>query len=88
MDIFYEKLDAHIQRLNEKFRAKFVITKEMHDDIILVLRDGWGDAQLKYWVNKKFALAKLEIPMWFTTKPKSAVLLLCVNSNDSGIAGN
>ena len=45
MDIFYAKLDAHIQRLNEKFRAKYLIKKEVYDEIILDLRDGWGGPQ-------------------------------------------
>jgi hypothetical protein len=58
MDIFYKKLDIHIQNLNEKFRAKYVIRKEMYEDIILVLHDGWGDPQFKYWVQKHFILVK------------------------------
>jgi hypothetical protein len=58
MDIFYKKLDVHIQNLNEKFRAKYVIRKEMYKDIILVLHDGWGDPQFKYWVQKHFILVK------------------------------
>ncbi|CAF1267189.1 unnamed protein product [Rotaria sordida] len=31
----------------------------MYDDIILVLRDGWGDAQFRYWVQKHFMLVKI-----------------------------
>ena len=58
MDIFYKKLDSHIQDLNEKCRAKYVIKQEMYDDIILVLQDGWGDPQFKYWVQKHFILVK------------------------------
>jgi hypothetical protein len=58
MDIFYKKIDIHIQNLNEKFRAKYVIKKEMYEDIILVLRDGWGDSQFKHWVQKHFILVK------------------------------
>ena len=54
MNIFYEKLDAHIQTLNEKFRAKYLIKKEMYEEIVLVLRDGWGDAQFKHWVSETF----------------------------------
>lgn len=59
MDIFYKKLDNHIQNLNEKFRAKYLIKKGMYEDIILVLRDGWGGAQLRHWVQKHFTLVKI-----------------------------
>jgi hypothetical protein len=59
MDIFYAKLDAHIQTLNEKFRAKYLIKRERYEEIILVLRDGWGDPQFKYWVQKHFMLVKV-----------------------------
>ncbi|CAF2044692.1 unnamed protein product [Rotaria magnacalcarata] len=58
MEIFYKKLDTHIQNLEEKYRAKYVIKHEMYEDIILVLRDGWGDPQFKYWVKKHFTLVK------------------------------
>ena len=58
MDIFYKKLDIHIQNLNEKFRAKYVIKKPMYEDIILVLHDGWGDSKFKYWAQKHFKLVK------------------------------
>ncbi|CAF2059664.1 unnamed protein product [Rotaria magnacalcarata] len=58
MEIFYKKLDIHIQNLEEKYRAKYVIKHEMYEDIILVLRDGWGDPQFKYWVQKHFTLVK------------------------------
>ncbi|CAF3876051.1 unnamed protein product, partial [Rotaria sp. Silwood1] len=30
----------------------------MYDDIIFVLRDGWGDAQFRYWVQKHFMLVQ------------------------------
>jgi hypothetical protein len=56
---FYTLLDNHIQRLNPKFQDKFSIRQSMYDDIILVLRDGWGDSQLKFWVNKNFKLIKI-----------------------------
>ena len=59
MDAFYIKLDAHIQSLNEKFRAKYLIKREMYQDIILVLRDGWGTPQFRYWVQKNFMLVKV-----------------------------
>jgi hypothetical protein len=59
MDIFYKKLDNHIQNLNEKFRAKYLIKKDMYEDIILVLRDGWGDTQFRYWVQQHFMLVKI-----------------------------
>lgn len=58
MEIFYKKLDIHIQSLHEKFRAKYVITKDMYEDIILALCDGWGDSQFKYWVQKHFILVQ------------------------------
>jgi len=58
MEIFYKNLDIHIQTLHEKFRAKYVIKKEMYKDIILVLQDGWGDPQFKHWVQKHFTLVE------------------------------
>ncbi|CAM4955627.1 unnamed protein product [Rotaria socialis] len=58
MEIFYKKLDLHIQNLHQKFRAKYVIKNEMYKDIILVLCDGWGDSQFKHWVQKHFILVK------------------------------
>ncbi|CAF2024314.1 unnamed protein product [Rotaria magnacalcarata] len=58
MEIFYKKLDIHIQNLNKNFRAKYVIKEEIYKDIIFVLRDGWGDPQFKYWVQKHFTLVK------------------------------
>ena len=68
MDLFYEKLDNHIQNLNEKFRAKYLIKKEMYEDIILVLRDGWGGAQFRYWVQKHFMLVKIgEVPVVYSS---------------------
>jgi len=30
-----------------------------YDDLILVLRDGWGDPQLKFWTIKNFKLVKI-----------------------------
>jgi hypothetical protein len=59
MDLFYKKLDNHIQNLNEKFRAKYLIKKVMYEDIILVLRDGWGNPQFRHWVRKHFMLVKI-----------------------------
>ena len=44
MELFYSKLDEHIESLGEKFRLKFVITQAVHNDIILVLKDGWSEA--------------------------------------------
>ncbi|CAM2727381.1 unnamed protein product [Rotaria socialis] len=58
MEIFYKKLDLHIQNLHQKFRAKYVIKNEMYKDIILVLCEGWGDSQFKHWVQKHFILVK------------------------------
>ena len=31
----------------------------MYEEIVLVLRDGWGDAQFKHWVQKHFMLIKV-----------------------------
>ncbi|CAF2953549.1 unnamed protein product [Rotaria sp. Silwood2] len=31
----------------------------MYNDVILVLRDGWGDAQFRYWAQKHFILVKI-----------------------------
>jgi hypothetical protein len=59
MNVFYEKLDIHIQNLNEKFCAKYLIRKETYEEIVLVLRDGWGDPQFRYWVQKHFVLVKI-----------------------------
>ncbi|CAF4543180.1 unnamed protein product, partial [Didymodactylos carnosus] len=42
-----------------KFRDKYLIKQDMYDDIILTLRDGWGTAQFKFWVNKHFKLVKI-----------------------------
>ena len=54
MEQFYEQLDKHIESMNTRFREKFSIKQTLYDDILLVLRDGWGDAQLKFWVLTKF----------------------------------
>ena len=59
MEEFYQALSEHIDGLNGKFKNKFSIKQSLYDDIILVLRDGWGDAQLKFWVNKNFKLIKI-----------------------------
>ncbi|CAF2120259.1 unnamed protein product [Rotaria magnacalcarata] len=53
---FYKLLDNHILNLNRRFRKKFSIRQPLYDDIILVLRDGWGDSQLKFWARKNFKL--------------------------------
>jgi hypothetical protein len=60
MDTFYRIVDAHIQTLNEKYRAKYLIRREMHEDIILVLRDGWGGPKFKFWVQKVFVLVTID----------------------------
>jgi hypothetical protein len=59
MEEFYELLDKHIEGLNHKFQVNFSIKQSLYDDIILVLRDGWRDSQLKFWVNKNFKLIKI-----------------------------
>ncbi|CAM4843984.1 unnamed protein product, partial [Rotaria magnacalcarata] len=56
---FYTLLDNHILNLNHKFRDKFSIKQSLYDDIILVLRDGWGNSQFKFWVHKNFKLIKI-----------------------------
>ncbi|CAF1622242.1 unnamed protein product [Rotaria magnacalcarata] len=53
---FYKLLDNHILNLNQKFRNKFSVRQSLYDDIVLALRDGWGDSQFKYWVRKNFKL--------------------------------
>ena len=42
---FYKLFGKHIEGLNSKFQQKFSIKQSLHDHIILVLRDGWGDSQ-------------------------------------------
>ena len=59
MGNFYKLLDNHIQGLNHKFQGKFSIRQSLYDDIILVLRDGSGDSQFKFWVHKNFKLIKI-----------------------------
>ena len=59
MEAFYKSLDKYIEDLNEKFREKFCIKQTLYDDIILVLRDGWGDSQLKFWVSQNFKLVTI-----------------------------
>ena len=59
MNTFYENLDAHVLTLHEKFRAKYLIKRKMYEDIVLVLRDDWGNSQFKYWVQKHFMLVKV-----------------------------
>jgi hypothetical protein len=59
MEEFYKLLDKHIEGLNHKFHEKFSIKQSLYDEIILVLRDGWGDSQFKFWVHKNFKLVKI-----------------------------
>ena len=59
MKQFYEQLDKHIESLNKRFLEKFCIKQTLYDNIVLVLRDGWGDAQLKFWVLKNFKLVTI-----------------------------
>jgi len=59
MEEFYKVLSKYIESLNEKFREKFCIKQALYDDLILVLRDGWGDPQLKFWTIKNFKLVKI-----------------------------
>jgi hypothetical protein len=59
MELFYSKLDQHIQSFGEKFRLKFVITQAIYNDIMLVLKDGCGEAQFKFWVHKHFKLVTI-----------------------------
>ncbi|CAF0945455.1 unnamed protein product [Didymodactylos carnosus] len=59
MELFYEKLDAHIQNMNEKFRNKFVIKQAMYEDIVLTLKEGWGSPNFKFWANSNFKLVTI-----------------------------
>ncbi len=59
MKEFYKLLDKHIEGVNQKFQEKFSIKQSLYDDIILVLRDGWGNSQLKFLMNKNFKLVKI-----------------------------
>ena len=56
MELFYSKLDQHILSLGKKFRSKFVITQAIYNDIMLVLKDGRGKAQFKFWIHEHFKL--------------------------------
>ena len=56
MELFYAKLDKHIENLNEKFRSKYVIKKTVYDNILWVLKGASGYAQFRCWVNKHFKL--------------------------------
>lgn len=58
VEYYYKLLDHHIESLNPKFQKKFSIKQSIYDEIILVLRDGWGDSQFKFWVHKNFYLNK------------------------------
>ena len=56
MELFYARLDKHIENLNEKFRCKYVIKKTVYDNILWALKGASGYAQFKFWVNKHFKL--------------------------------
>lgn len=60
MDHYHTLLDDHIASLNPKFRDKFAIKQSLYDNIVLVLQEGWGDAQFKFWVHKNFKLIKVD----------------------------
>ena len=53
MELFYSKLDKHIESLGEKFRSKFVIKQAAYGDIILVLKEGCDKSSFKFWFHKK-----------------------------------
>jgi hypothetical protein len=59
MDAFYNMVDAHVQTLHTKYRAKYLIRKAMYEDIIHVLREGAGDPKFKFWVQKYFVLVEI-----------------------------
>ncbi|CAF3165394.1 unnamed protein product [Rotaria socialis] len=61
VEYYYKVLGNHIQSLNPKFQEKFCIKQSLYNDIILVLRDGWGDPQFKFWVHKNFKLIKIGV---------------------------
>ncbi|CAF1271598.1 unnamed protein product [Didymodactylos carnosus] len=75
MELFYLKLDEHIESLSDKFRSKFVITQAIYNDIILVLKDGWGEAQLKLWARKHFKLVTIgELQVVYGIKSNNPVI--------------
>ncbi|CAF1443236.1 unnamed protein product [Rotaria sp. Silwood1] len=75
MELFYSKLDKHIESLDEKFRSKFVITRAVYNDIILVIKDGWGEAQFKFWVHKHFKLVTIgELQVVYGIKSNNPVI--------------
>ncbi|CAF2145925.1 unnamed protein product [Rotaria magnacalcarata] len=75
MELFYEKIDKHIENLSEKFRCKFVITKVVYNDIVLVLKDGSGEAQFKFWVFKHFKLVTIgELQVVYGKKSNNPVI--------------
>ena len=47
------------ENLNEKFRAEYLIKKEVYEELFLVLRDSWKEPQFKYWAKKHFVLVKI-----------------------------
>ena len=59
MELFYARLDTHIENLNKKFRSKYVIKKTVYDNILSVLKGTSGDAQFRFWVNKNFMLVTI-----------------------------
>ena len=59
MELFYTRLDKHIENLNEKFRSKYVIKKTVYDNILSVLKGASGDAPFKFWINKHFKLVTI-----------------------------
>ena len=47
------------ENLNEKFRAEYLIKKEVYEELFLVLRDSWKEPQFNYWAKKHFVLVKI-----------------------------
>ena len=75
MELFYSKLDEHIESLGEKFRLKFVITQAVHNGIILVLKDGWSEIQFKFWDHKHFKLVTIgELQVVYGIKSNNPVI--------------
>ncbi|CAF4103015.1 unnamed protein product [Rotaria socialis] len=75
MELFYSKLDKHIESLDEKFRSKFVIRQAVYNGIILVLKDGCGKSSFKFWVHKHFKLVKIgELQVVYGIKSNNPVI--------------
>ncbi|CAF1106999.1 unnamed protein product [Didymodactylos carnosus] len=63
--LFYDEIDKHFNTLNEKFRQKAVIKKDIFDSILKVLRAEKGksvegvNGSFVYWSRKNFILREI-----------------------------